>query len=173
MTLGSPTSELQRVAIYPGAFDPVHLGHLDLARRAARMFDCLLVGVFDRPRKPLVFSPEQRIALFARGIANLSNVRVVPYSGLTVEFARAHGANYLIRGLRTSTDFDYEQQLSQMNRHLAPSIETVYLLTSSTYSFLSSSLIKEVAAEGASLDGLVPDFVAEALRSHLGPHTAA
>jgi pantetheine-phosphate adenylyltransferase len=173
LTLGNPTSEPQRVAIYPGTFDPVHLGHLDLARRAARMFDGVLVGVFDRPRKPLVFSPDQRITFFAREIADLSNVRVLPYSGLTVEFARAHAAGYLIRGLRTSTDFDYEQQLSQMNRHLAPSIETVYLFTSPAYSFLSSSLIKEVASEGASLKGLVPDFVAEALHTHFGPRTAA
>jgi pantetheine-phosphate adenylyltransferase len=137
------------------------------------MFDLLVVGVFDRPRKPLIFSPEQRIEFFRRGAADLPNVRVLPYSGLTVHFARAQDAGYLVRGLRSSNDLDYEQQLSQMNKHLAPSIETVFLLTSPRFGFLSSSLIKEVAQEGASLDGLVPDFVAEALYSHFGSHTTA
>lgn len=165
----SPTArDAERIAVYPGAFDPVHLGHLDIARRASAIFDRLIVAVFDRPNKRLTFSGEQRIALFRRGLADLGNVEVVGYAGLTIDFARERGARFLVRGLRTTSDYDYEYQMDIMNRHLAPGIDSVFLLTSSPHAHLSSSLIKEVAAHGAPLDGLVPDFVAAALRNHYG-----
>lgn len=158
----------RRIAVYPGAFDPVHLGHLDVARRSAELVDHLIVAVFDRPSKPLVFSGPQRIDLFRRGLNDLQNVEVMGYDGLTIDFARQHGAKFLIRGLRATSDFDYEYQMNTMNRHLEPEIETLFLMTSLQHAYLSSSLIKEVAAQGARLEGLVPDFVAQALSELYG-----
>jgi pantetheine-phosphate adenylyltransferase len=155
----------KRIAVYPGAFDPVHLGHLDIARRAAEIFDELIVAVFDRPNKSLAFSGDERIDLFQRAMDGAPHVEIVGYSGLTIDFAREHNARFLIRGLRATSDFEYEYQMNTMNRHLEPEIETVFLMTSLQHAYLSSSLIKEVAAGGARLDGLVPDLVAEALRS--------
>lgn len=129
------------------------------------------MAVFDRPKKSLTFSGQERIELFRRGVADLPNVEVLGYSGLTIDFARQHGARFMLRGLRASSDFDYEVQLKSMNRHLAPRLDTVFLMTSLEHAFLSSSLIKEVAAEGAALGGLVPDFVAAALCERLaGQH---
>jgi pantetheine-phosphate adenylyltransferase len=160
--------DAERIAVYPGAFDPVHLGHLDIARRAAAIFDRLLVAVYDRPNKRLAFSGEERIAMFRRGTADLENVEVVGYAGLTIDFARERGAGFLVRGLRTTSDYDYENQMNIMNRQLAPGIDSVFLLTSALHAHLSSSLIKEVAAQGAPLVGLVPDFVAAALRDLYG-----
>jgi pantetheine-phosphate adenylyltransferase len=155
----------RQVAVYPGAFDPVHLGHLDVARRAAQIFDQIIVAVYDRPSKALAFSAEQRIEMFRRGMADVPGVEVVGYSGLTIDFARSHGARFLIRGLRATSDFEYEYQMNTMNRHLEPTIQTVFLMTSLEYAYLSSSLIKEVAAGGARLQGLVPEFVGDALRN--------
>jgi pantetheine-phosphate adenylyltransferase len=162
------SGEASRVAVYPGAFDPVHLGHVDIARRAARLFDQVIVAVFDRPSKPLTFTGSQRIELFGRAMQSVKNVEVRSYNGLTIDFARAHAARFLIRGLRATSDFEYEYQMNTMNRHLEPAIETIFLMTSLEYAYLSSSLIKEVAAQGAHLVGLVPDFVAEALRGVYG-----
>ena len=139
-----------------------------MARRAAELFDKVIVAVFDRPNKPLTFSGQQRIELFRHDLADVSNTEVFGYSGLTIDFARAHRARFLIRGLRATSDFEYEYQMNTMNRHLAPTIETVFLMTSLEYAYLSSSLIKEVAAQGAPLKGLVSDNVAEALRSFYG-----
>jgi pantetheine-phosphate adenylyltransferase len=160
-----------RLAIYPGTFDPVHLGHVDIARRAARLFEQLVVAVYDRPRKALAFEVDQRIAFFRDAVADLPNVDVVAYSGLTIQFARSRGAVALVRGLRTSNDYEFEAQLDAMNRHLAPEVDSVYLMTEPRYAHLSSSLIKEVAAEGADLSGLVPAHVAAALRAHFGAET--
>jgi pantetheine-phosphate adenylyltransferase len=149
----------------------VHLGHLDIARRAARLFDRVIVAVYDRPRKALAFTVDDRIEFFQEVVADLQNVSVVAYSGLTIQYARSRGAVALVRGLRTSNDYQFEAQLDAMNRHLAPDVESVYLMTEPRYAHLSSSLIKEVAAEGAELDGLVPRHVAQALRSHCGAPT--
>jgi len=161
----------RRIAIYPGTFDPVHNGHLDIARRAARIFDELIVAVFDRPAKTLLFSPEERIALFRESIGDeVDGCRVVVqgYSALTVQYARSMGAVAIVRGLRAVIDFEYEYQMTTMNRHLEPDIETVFLMTSLRYAYLSSSLLKEVAKGGADIDGLVPPTVAEALLRRIG-----
>lgn len=157
-----------RIAVYAGTFDPVHYGHIDVAVRAARLFDELLVAVVDRTSKSLLFSLEERIELFRRSVAAVGNIRVEGYRGLTVEYARQCGAAALVRGLRTSPDFEYEHQLTTMNRHLRPEVETVFLLTAREHTHLSSSLIKEVASLGANLDGLVPPLIARALREKFG-----
>jgi pantetheine-phosphate adenylyltransferase len=152
------------IAIYPGSFDPAHLGHVDIAHRAAVIFDRVIVAVYDRPAKSLVFDAQERVRLFQDAIS-MENIEVTTYSGLTVDFARERGAVAILRGLRATSDFEYEYQMTTMNRHLSPSIEAVFLMTSLEYAYLSSSLIKEVAAQGAALDGLVPDNVAAALRA--------
>lgn len=156
------------MALYPGSFDPVHLGHLDVARRAAALFDHLIVGVYARPAKPTLFSVEERVELFQAGMSDHANVTVQPYSGLTVDFARASGAVVLVRGLRAVSDLDHEYQLYALNRHLAPSVDTIVILTAPNYAHLSATLIKEIAAQGGPLQGLVPDHVARALRAKLG-----
>jgi pantetheine-phosphate adenylyltransferase len=155
-----------RIAIYPGSFDPVHLGHIDIAHRAAAVFDRVVVAVFDRPSKSLRFSTDERVRLFQGGL-KCDNIEVVPYSGLTIDLARKLGARAIVRGLRATSDFEYEYQMTTMNRHLEPSIEAVFLMTSLEYAYLSSSIIKEVAAQGAPLEGLVPDHVAAALRGEV------
>jgi pantetheine-phosphate adenylyltransferase len=124
--------------------------------------------VFDRPAKQLLFSPEERIDLFRRAMDGTPNVEVVGYHGLTIHFARQQRARCIVRGLRASADFDYEAQMTSMNRHLEPRVDTLYLLTSVEHAFLSSSLVKEVAGHGASLAGLLPDVAAEALLRRLG-----
>jgi pantetheine-phosphate adenylyltransferase len=154
-----------RIAVYPGTFDPVHNGHLDIVRRAARIFDRLVVAVFDRPAKSLLFSPEERMQLFRTSLdaAGVANVEIAGYSGLTVDYARRRGATAIVRGLRAVTDFEYEYQMTSMNRHLRPEIETVFLMTSAEFAYLSATLVKEVAAGGAAVGGLVPPVVADAL----------
>jgi pantetheine-phosphate adenylyltransferase len=168
--LESQPSSTDRIAIYPGTFDPVHNGHLDVARRGARLFDRLVVAVYDKPAKSLLFSPAERIDLFraSLGSGGDQNIVVEGYSGLTIDYARAKGAVAVVRGLRAITDFEYEYQMTTMNRHLEPSVETVFLMTSLEFAYLSSTIIKEVAASGARLDGLVPAGVADALRARYG-----
>jgi len=160
----------ERLAVYPGTFDPVHFGHVDVARRAAQIFEQVRVAVVrDRPAKPLLFTTEQRVEFFRQALADVPNARVEPYEGLTVQFARTLGATFIVRGLRGTSDFEYEYQMTTMNRHLAPGVDTVFMMTSLRHLYLSSSLIKEVASQGGSLDGLVPDHVAAALRAKFGP----
>ena len=158
---------MRRVAIYPGTFDPVHNGHVDIARRAAGLFDELIVAVYDRPAKSLLFSPEERIALARESMGEAADgchITVEGYSGLTVQYARARGACAIVRGLRAVTDFEYEYQMTTMNRHLDSEVETVFLMTSLRFAYLSSTIVKEVANGGANIDGLVPPVVAEALK---------
>ena len=149
--------------MYAGTFDPPHFGHVDIVRRSARLFDRVLVAVVTGSRKNLLFSVDERVALFREAVGELPNVDVRQYSGLTVDFAERNGASALVRGLRTAPDFEYELQLTSMNRHLRPNVEAVFLMTAQEYAHLSSSLIKEVASLGAPLDGLVPANVATAL----------
>ena len=151
-------------AIYQGTFDPITNGHLDIARRAAGLFDRLILAVFDTPEKALLFSTEERLAMTRRAVQSLPNVEVEAYRGLTVEFAKEMGVAAMIRGLRSISDFDNEFAMNMMNRKLHPEISTVFLITSDEYAFVSSSLIKEVAQYGGNIHDLVPENVAVALR---------
>ncbi len=155
-----------RRAIYPGSFDPITYGHIDVALRAAKLFDEVVVAVYAGGHKPTaLFSTEERIALAESAFAGAECVRVESFSGLTVEYARALGAETIVRGLRAVSDFEYEFKLAHMNDHLAPEIEVVCLMTSSRHSFISSSMIREVASLGGDVDGLVPPHVRQALRA--------
>ncbi|HEX9036004.1 MAG TPA: pantetheine-phosphate adenylyltransferase [Ktedonobacterales bacterium] len=164
------------IAVYPGTFDPVHNGHLDIARRAAHLVDELVVAVYATPNKTLLFSTEERVALWRETIAEagLTNVRVEPFEGLVVEFARAVGAKAIVRGLRAVTDFELEFQQALMNRNLAPEIETLMIVTALRQLFVSASLLKEVARLHGDLNGIVTPRVADAIYAKLGmPHPLA
>jgi len=153
------------IAIYPGSFDPITLGHVDIAKRAARQFDQVIVAVYSRSEKlGAMFAVEERVELASVALSSIKNVTVESFSGLTVDYARACSANTIVRGLRAVSDFEYEFKLAHMNAHLAPEIEVVCLMTSSRHSFISSSLIREVASLGGDLGGLVPENVLTALR---------
>jgi len=163
-------------AIYPGTFDPITNGHVDIATRAAFLFDHLLVAVYDRPLKNLLFSTSERVAMAQEALEELSNVTVKSYSGLTVNFARSMGARVIVRGLRVLSDFELEFQMALTNRKLAPEIETICLMTRGENAFLSSSIAKEVAMEGGCVDEMVPPHVAEALKEKfhsLGPEAGS
>lgn len=159
-------SALTRVAVCPGTYDPVTFGHIDIIARAARIFDEVVVSVTTGSIKKLpMFGAQERIAFVEASIGHLENVRVVGFNSLITEHARAIGASVMVKGLRAISDFDYEFQMAQLNRHLAAEIETVYLPASPQYSFVSSSGVREVAAWGGSVDDWVPALVAEALRA--------
>jgi pantetheine-phosphate adenylyltransferase len=149
-------------AVYPATFDPITNGHIDIAKRAARIFDELVVGVFDRPMKSLLFTIEERLALTREALGHLDNVEVLSYSGLTVNFAKDQDAGYMVRGLRALSDFEWELQLSLANHSLDPSIETICLMASQEHSFLSSSVLKEIALNGGSISHLAPACVIKA-----------
>ena len=157
------------IAIYAGSFDPLTLGHLDIIQRGASIFDELVVGVYDRPEKRLLFSTEERVRMAQQAVAKLKNVRVQPYSGLTVGFAKEMGAQVMVRGLRMSSDFEREFEMAMMNKKLAPELELVCFMASLQYQFLSSSLLKEVAQLGGCLEDMVPDHVAKALIRKFAP----
>lgn len=133
-------------ALYPGSFDPIHNGHVDICERAAALFDELVVAVYDTPSKKLLFSTAERFELARVSLAHLDNVRVVTYSGLTVDLARELAAQAIVRGLRATSDYEYESQIALTNKALQPDIESVYLITSLQYAYLSSTILKEVAA---------------------------
>ena len=151
-------------AIFPASFDPITNGHLDIATRASRLFDELVVAVYDKPAKRLLFDLDERVALARAATAHLPNVRVEPFSGLMVEFARRIGAGVVVRGMRAASDFDAEHQLAIAYRELAPELEVVVLMGHSTWSFVSSSLIKEIAVLGGDVASFVPAPVARRLR---------
>ncbi len=159
----------RRIAVYPGTFDPFHNGHLDIAIRAARLFDQVVVAVYDRPAKSLLFSAAERVELVRASLEGVPDGRIVAgeYSELSVQFARAKGAVAMVRGLRTELDFAYEYQLTAMNRHMAPDVETVFLVTDPLLAHISATLVKEVAAGGAPIEELVPPPVAGALLRRL------
>jgi pantetheine-phosphate adenylyltransferase len=152
------------IAIYPGSFDPITNGHLDIATRAAKIFDKVIIGVYDIPNKPLLFTTEERVKFVRQAIADLPNVEVESFSGLTVDFARRVKAKAMVRGLRMSADFEREFDMAMMNKRLYPKLETVCLMARVEYQFLSSSLLKEAASLGGDIDDLVPKHVALALR---------
>jgi len=148
-------------AIYPGSFDPVTFGHIDIIERAARICDELIVGVLQNKAKSPLFSVEERVTMLDEVTKELPNVKVIPFAGLLVDFARQTESKMIIRGLRAITDFEYELQMSQMNRKLEENVETVFLTTNLEYSYLSSSMVKEVAAFGGDISQLVPAIVAD------------
>ena len=158
-----------RVAICPGTYDPVTYGHLDIIARAANVFDRVVVGVVNQPtrKQQTVFSAEERLAFLQQAVAAQANVEVEVFSILLVEFAREHGAGAIVKGLRAISDFEYEFEMNQLNRKLAPEIESVYIIASPDYSFLSSTGVKEMATFGADVSDLVPPPVAEALVERL------
>jgi len=156
------------VAVYPGTFDPITNGHLDIVQRAAKLFDRIIIGVYERSNKHLVFTVEERLELAKRAVANLANVEVKSFSGLTVDFARREKAQVMIRGLRMNADFEKEFEMALMNRKLAPDLDLLCLMASQEYQFLSSSLLKEVALLDGNISGLVPEHVAEALKKKVG-----
>lgn len=161
------------IAVYPGTFDPVHNGHFDIARRAANLVDELVVAVYATPSKNLLFTTEERVALWRETIASsgLTNVRVESYIGLSVEFARSVGAQAIVRGLRAVTDFELEFQQALMNRKQAPEIETLMIITDLKYLFVSASLLKEIARLRGDLNDIVSPYVADAIHAKLGlPH---
>ncbi|MGB2694140.1 MAG: pantetheine-phosphate adenylyltransferase [Dehalococcoidia bacterium] len=153
------------VAVYPGRFDPVTNGHVDIVRRAAGIFDRLVVAVIDASSASTLFPTEERVAMFTKAAADVPNVTVKPYRGLTVEFARQESANVIVRGIRAVTDFEAEFDMALMNTQMAPEIESVYLMTSLEHLFISGSRIREVASLGYDVTNLVPSHVAEALRA--------
>jgi pantetheine-phosphate adenylyltransferase len=152
------------IALYPGSFDPITNGHIDIATRASKLFDKTVIGIFATPEKTLTFSFEERVALAKQATAHLPKVEVRPYSNITVEFAKEIKAQVLVRGLRMIGDFEWEFEMAMMNQMLSPGLETVCFMASQEYQFLSASLIKEVASLGGNIDTLVPSHVAEALK---------
>jgi pantetheine-phosphate adenylyltransferase len=158
-----------RVAICPGTYDPVTYGHLDIIARAANVFDRIVVGVVNQPtrKQQTVFTAQERMAFLKQAVKDHANVEVEVFSILLVDFARQHGAGTIVKGLRAISDFEYEFEMNQLNRKLAPEIESVYIIASPDYSFLSSTGVKEMAAFGGDVSDLVPPPVAEALAERL------
>jgi pantetheine-phosphate adenylyltransferase len=158
-----------RVAICPGTYDPITNGHLDIITRAANVFDRVVVGVVNQPtrKQQTVFSAEERTAFVRDALAAAPNVEVEVFSVLLVEFARAHGASVIVKGLRAISDFEYEFEMNQLNRKLAPELESIYIIASPDYSFLSSTGVKEMATFGGDVSDLVPPGVAQALAERL------
>ena len=158
-----------KLAIYPGTFDPVTHGHLDILRRASRLFDKVLVAIADNESKNPLFTVEERLALLAPHLKSMRKVSTARLEGLTVDFARKHGAVALIRGLRAVSDFEYEFQMAQMNRHLDPTIETIFLMPSHTFFYTSSHIVKQVCqVDSSRLEQFVPPNVLKALRKKFG-----
>jgi len=153
-----------RIAIYPGSFDPFTNGHLDILQRAAVLFDHIIVGVLVHPTKKCFFSPEERVELISEVIKEHENIRAIHFNGLLVDFCRSTGACAIIRGLRAVSDYEYEMQMFSVNNQLAPDLETVFLMSSPRYSFLSSSIAKEVARYGGDITNLVPENIACEMR---------
>ncbi|WP_318365727.1 pantetheine-phosphate adenylyltransferase [Enterobacter sp.] len=154
-------------AIYPGTFDPITNGHIDIVTRAASMFDQVVMAIAASPSKKPMFALDERVALAQQAVAHLSNVEVVGFSDLMANFARDQQANILIRGLRAVADFEYEMQLAHMNRHLMPTLESVFLMPSKEWSFISSSLVKEVARHAGDVTHFLPAHVHQALMEKL------
>ena len=154
----------QRIAVYPGSFDPVTNGHLDVIRRAAGIFDKVIVGVGRNVGKAPLFTTEERVSLIQVAVSELQNVEVESFDGMLVAFAKQHGASVLVKGLRAISDFEYEFQMALANRHLDPTVETMFLMTSAEYQFLSSSIVKEMVRVGGDCSPLVPSVVMDALR---------
>jgi len=158
---------MERKAIYPGSFDPITNGHVDIIQRGKKIFDKIIVGVLDNPKKSPLFTAEERVQLIKEIFAQDPAVEVMSFSGLLVDFARRNGVNVVIRGLRAISDFEYEFQMALMNRKLAHEMETLFMMPSLKYSFLSSNMVKEVFQLGGCVKDLVPPQVEEALKNKI------
>jgi pantetheine-phosphate adenylyltransferase len=159
---GRPGSE--RIAVYPGSFDPLTNGHVDIIMRGVRIFDRIVVGILKNPEKNPLFSVPERVSIAREVFANEPKVDVAAFEGLLVDFAREHHASVIVRGLRAVSDFEYEFQMALMNRRLSPDLETVFMMPAEAYTYISSRLIREVFALGGSISGLVPDPVEVRMR---------
>ncbi len=157
---------MNRIAVYPGTFDPVTNGHLDLADRGRRHFDRLVIAILRNAGKEPLFTVDQRIRLLRQAVADWDNVEVDSFDGLLVDYARKVGATMILRGIRAVTDLEYEMQMAMMNRRMDPKLETVFVVPSETYSYVSSRIVREVASLGGSTEGLVPQNVEQALSRH-------
>ena len=151
-------------ALFPGTFDPIHYGHIDIATRASRLFDEVVVAVYDKPLKSLFFSPEERISLVEQALSINPKIKVTGYSGLTVEFARQIDAQVIVRGLRVFSDFEFEFRMALANHRLRPDIEYMALITAEEHTFLSSTTVREIASLGGDVSSMVPPFVEKALK---------
>lgn len=156
-----------RIAVYPGSFDPITNGHLDIIRRASKLYDQLIVGVLDNSSKKPMFSSADRKAMIEEAISELPNVKCDIFSGLLVDFAKMNGASVIVKGLRTVSDFEYEFQMALLNKALNPEYETMFMMTNTKYSYISSSMVKEVAKYNGELDGLVPKNVITKLKEKI------
>ncbi len=158
----------RKVAVYPGSFDPITFGHLDIINRGLRIFDEVIIAVARNERKCPVFTIEERVSLIQSVLKDNGRVKVDTFDGLLVDYARSRKAQAIVRGLRAISDFEYELQMAQINRGISKDVETVFLMTSVFYSFLSSSIVKEVCSLNGPIDGLVPPFVKKALEAKFG-----
>ena len=156
-----------RIAIYPGSFDPVTLGHYDLIQRAEKLVDRLVVAVLHNPAKSCAFSVAERVDFLRELLADAPNVEVTTFHGLLVDFAKQQGSHFIVRGVRAFSDFEYEFQMALMNRKLAPDLETVFLMPKEEYSVVSSRMVREVGAMGGDISGLVPELLLERISSRL------
>ena len=150
-------------AVFPGTFDPIHYGHIDIAKRASRLFDELVVAVYDQPLKKLLFPPEERIDLVREVLKSTNNIKVTGYSGLTVDFCHQIDAQVIVRGLRVFSDFEYEFRMALANHSMSPDIELVALITNKDHSFISGATVREIAALNGDISSMVPEVVAKAL----------
>jgi pantetheine-phosphate adenylyltransferase len=155
-------------AVYPGSFDPIHNGHIDIAQRAARIFDEVQVAVYDQPKKKVLFDVADRVRLAEQALSHIDNVKVASFSGFAVDYARQVGAMVLVRGLRVFSDFELEFRMGLANKRLAPEIETISIMTDETQVAISSSTIREIAELGGNVSSMVPPFIAEALAKRYG-----
>lgn len=156
-----------RIAVYPGSFDPITNGHLNIIERAINIFDKIIVGVANNPKKSTLFSAPERIDMIKEVTKNLEKVKIQSFSGLLIDFMKSNKASIIIRGMRAISDFEHESQLALMNKRLAPEIETIFMVTCSKYSYLDSSIVKEIASLNGCINQLVPEIVEKKLREKL------
>ena len=156
-----------KTAVYPGSFDPVTMGHLDIVERTSQIFDKVIIGVLNNRAKSPLFSVEERVNMLKEVTADLPNVEVQSFAGLLIDFVRKNEAQIIVRGLRAITDFEYELQMAQTNRVMAPEVDTLFLTTNLRYSYLGSSIVKEIAAGGGDISAFVHPYVAERMRMKL------
>lgn len=164
ISAGKECNNTLKIAVYPGSFDPITNGHLDIIRRAAKNYDKLIVGVLDNAAKSAVFTAEERREMIKKVTADIENVDCDIFNGLLVEFAKQNDASVIVKGLRTVADFEYEFQMALLNKALNPEYETMFLMTDTKYSYISSSMIKEVAKYRGELEGLIPSSIIETVK---------